>query len=70
MKKHIMWCIKHPTQGLMHYYGVHATRKECLKAFECATLDWRWWYRKGYRLVKVVVSELNATTCDKEEVTV
>lgn len=67
-KSEIMWCIKsafgNNETEMFLTFTISRTRRECIQEFlRVYTMGdlsriWPYWYRRGYRCVKVVVSEV------------
>jgi len=60
----IAWAIKAPVDtGYNGYPGnivlesIRHTKIESIRAFMCGETNWRHWYRRGYRCVRVTVQE-------------
>jgi hypothetical protein len=58
MKTQVMWAIKHLDHDYIH--AVREYRSEAIDAFVplLPGKSWKYWYRRGYRAIRVVVSVL------------
>ncbi len=53
--RHAMWAIKEPTTG--EFLCIEHTRAAAIRECSCGPNDWSFWYRRGYRAVRVTVTE-------------
>lgn len=54
----ILWCVKHPDVGL-HWLMIRPTRRRVINfVVSWSGKTWKQLYRKGYRVVRVEVREI------------
>lgn len=56
-KPQTLWAVKGP-KGYIDLLTIRFTRRDAIESFLGPHIKWPYWYRRGYRAVKVKVEEV------------